>query len=69
MAFHIFVHKDETYCTTRENLKNAHAWLFDWQKKKAKEIAETGTDEDCDKLLKELQDSSERELAYWRFTQ
>jgi len=67
--FHIFLHPDGTPCTTRENLAAAHAWLFDNQKKKAKEMAATGSDEDCEKLLKELQDSSERELNLWRFTQ
>jgi hypothetical protein len=73
--FHQYLHEDGTPCNARENLKaasnlnNPSQWLFRNQRIKAGVIAESGTDKECEDCLDELRMSSERELAYWRFTQ
>lgn len=73
--FHSYLKPDGSPCSPRENLKatsnlnNPSQWLFRHQRVKAGEIAETGTDEECENYLDELRMSSERELNLWRFTQ
>jgi len=73
--FHQYINSDGTPCSPRENLKvvanlkNPSQWLFRNQRIKAGEIAMNGTDEECEKYLDELRESSEREQNLWRFTQ
>jgi hypothetical protein len=65
-----YVHKDGTPCTPRECLAVVwNSWLFANQMQKAHEIANTGTDEECEKYLKELEESATRAHDLWEFSQ
>ena len=72
--FHQYLNPDGSNCSPRENLRavsnlnNPSQWLFHNQRVKAGEVAEKGTDEECEKYLDELRMSSEREQNLWRFT-
>jgi len=73
--FHTYLKDGGTHCSARENLmavsnfNNPSQWLFERQRRRAGQIAETGSDKECEDYLDELRVSSEREQNLWRFTQ
>lgn len=73
--FHSYLNPDGTPCNARENLKcvsnpnNPSQWLFKEQRKKAGEIAEKGTDGECEDYLDDLRVFSEAEQNLWRLSQ